>query len=120
MDVCYKKIGLRIRTIRKKLKISQEKLAEYTNLSTTHISHIETGATKASVATLLKLSEALQCTPNDFLCDSIETAKPLFIAEISETLEDCSEYEIRVIADLIHSAKISMRSRQPLLEVLYK
>lgn len=116
MDVCYKKIGIRIRTIRKKLSLSQEQLAEQTDLSTTHISHIETGATKASIATLLKITDALGCTLNEILCDSIEYAKPIFLTEISELLEDCSEYEIRVVTDLIHSTKLSLRSRCPLLE----
>ena len=46
----YYKIGQKIRKIRKAHGLSQEELAEKVNISTTHMSHIETGNTKLSLA----------------------------------------------------------------------
>lgn len=38
----YKDIGMRIRTVRKSCKMTQEQLAEAVGVGVTHISHIET------------------------------------------------------------------------------
>lgn len=116
MDVDYKQIGKRIRKIRQLKNLSQEKLAELTDYSVTHISHIETGSTKASIEAILKVASALDCTPNDILCDSMNKAKPVFLNELSEQFEDCTEYEIRVISDLVIASKKSLRSRSNFLE----
>ena len=45
----YVAVGRRIRAQRKKLSLSQEELAEMVNISTVHMSHIETGYTKLSL-----------------------------------------------------------------------
>ena len=45
----YYAIGQRIRKFRKAQNLSQEALAEQANISTTHMSHIETGNTKLSL-----------------------------------------------------------------------
>lgn len=111
MDINYKKIGEHIRRMRKSKNISQEKLAEYTDLSVTHISHIETASTKASLSSILKIANALDCTADDILYDNLKYAKVLFEKEIARELQDCSEYEIRVIFDLIKATKTSLRSR---------
>ncbi len=111
MNVNYKKIGERIRKIRKQRKVSQEKLAELTEYSITHISHIETGSTKASIDAILRITTALDCTPNDILCDNIHKAKPIFTNHIVEQISDCSEYETRVISDVVTAVKQSLRTR---------
>lgn len=45
----YYEIGQRIRKMRKAHEFSQEELAEKIGISTTHMSHIETGNTKLSL-----------------------------------------------------------------------
>ena len=45
----YYAIGQRIRYYRKTQGLSQEQLAEKVDISTTHMSHIETGNTKLSL-----------------------------------------------------------------------
>lgn len=116
MEVNYQAIGERIRKIRKSKKISQEKLAEMSDYSVTHISHIETGSAKASIEAILKVSAALGCTPNDILCDSMAGAKETFLNQITEKLVDCTEFEIRVISDVVNATKQSLRSRKNFIE----
>lgn len=53
------KIGIKISILRKKLKYSQEKLAELADLSKTSISTIERGISKPSIETLEKIAKAL-------------------------------------------------------------
>lgn len=72
-----KRIGKNIQTRRKELKMTQAELAEKTNLSNIHISHIETGSVNMSLETLLTLCHELKVTPNDlllgeYLTESIE------------------------------------------------
>ncbi len=55
----YYEIGQRIRKYRKAYNLSQELLADKMQISTTHMSHIETGNTKLSLAVLVKVAEVL-------------------------------------------------------------
>lgn len=116
MEINYREIGARIRLIRKARNITQEKLAEITDYSITHISHIETGSSKSSIEALLKITAALGCTPNDILCDSMYGAKEIFQHQISELLKDCTEYEVRVINDIVKATKKSIRLRASFYE----
>ena len=52
----YYAIGQRIRKRRKAQNLSQEQLAERIGISTTHMSHIETGNTKLSLSVLVDIS----------------------------------------------------------------
>lgn len=53
------KIGIKIRLLRTKLKLSQEKLAELASLSKTSISTIERGESKPTIETLERIAKAL-------------------------------------------------------------
>jgi len=56
----YTEIGQRIRKYRKQQNLSQEQLAEKIGISTTHMSHIETGSTKLSLPVLVDLAMILR------------------------------------------------------------
>ena len=54
----YYMIGQKIRKFRKSCGLSQEQLAEEVGISTTHLSHIETGNTKLSLPVFVKIASA--------------------------------------------------------------
>ena len=62
----YMAIGERVRISRKSLGITQEKLAEMIDVSTSFIGHIERGTRKLSVETLASICKALGVSA-DFL-----------------------------------------------------
>lgn len=62
----YSAIGKRVRIRRKALGLTQEKLAEIVDVSTSFIGHIERGSRKLSVETLYDLCKALDVSA-DFL-----------------------------------------------------
>ena len=66
----YYKLGQRIREIRKFNNLSQEQLAEKVNISTTHMSHIETGNTKLSLPVFVDITKALGITTDELLNNS--------------------------------------------------
>lgn len=53
-------LGQRIRYYRKKMKLSQEELAELADLHPTYIGQLERGEKNASIETIYKISIALQ------------------------------------------------------------
>ena len=56
----YYAIGQRIRKFRKACGLSQEELAEKVGISTTHMSHIETGNTKLSLQVLVDIEMCIR------------------------------------------------------------
>ena len=67
------KIGYNVRTIRIQRGISQKELARRAGVSQAHISDIERGERRASISVLLKIMEALKCSPTDIMKERQET-----------------------------------------------
>ncbi|WP_250228516.1 helix-turn-helix domain-containing protein [Anaeropeptidivorans aminofermentans] len=111
MILDYRAIGQRIRSIRLKGGLTQEKLAELTELSNQHISNIETGSTKLSLQTLVKIANALDSSADEILCDNVTKTKPIYDNEILQELADCNEQETRFIADTVKHIKKTLRYR---------
>lgn len=60
-------VSKNVRARRKALGLSQELLAEATNLTQVHISHIETGAKSATLDTVEKIAKALNVSAYELL-----------------------------------------------------
>ena len=108
--VDYVKIGQRIRKFRKANKLSQEELAERIWISTTHMSHIETGSTKLSLPVLVDIAEALHVKTDDLLFEMEDGDMP--IEEIKNILAACTPAQARILAEVIKSAKTAMDKYQ--------
>lgn len=109
MEIDYELIGKRIREERISQNLSQQTLAEISNISPTNISHIERGATKLSLPTLVSIANALAVSADFLLCDSLVEADRIYIDEINELLSDCNPNELKIIIDIMKSVKISLR-----------
>lgn len=86
----YYAIGQRIRKYRKAKGLSQEQLAEIVDISTTHMSHIETGNTKLSLQVFADLAEALQVSVDSLLYDVNSNSKQQAYQEITDILDQCT------------------------------
>ena len=58
-DILYKSIGMRIKYLREKKNLTQDKLAEKTGLSIDYIGKIEVNINKPGLRALIKISNAL-------------------------------------------------------------
>ena len=114
MSIDYKSIGRRIKAARVSLDMTQERLAEKVNLSPSHLSNIETGTTKVSLSTIVKLANALHVSVDSLLADSVVQSKAVFEQDIQTILSDCDDYEIRVIADIAAATKKTLRKEAKL------
>ena len=100
-------------TLRKKSGLSQEQLAELVNISTTHMSHIETGNTKLSLQVFCDLASALHVSADNLLFDGRPSGKAVCTQEIANLLSRCSPSQAQVLKDLLFAAKQSMDSYMP-------
>lgn len=103
----YYEIGQKIRKIRKAHGLSQEQLAERINISTTHMSHIETGNTKLSLPVFVDIATVLEVRTDDLLNNTIPNTGSV-LSELAVILEGCSAQEAKVIADVAKATKLSM------------
>ena len=109
----YKQIGAKIVYYRMLKSMTQEQLAEKVDISTTHMSHIETGNTKLSLQVFCDLASALHVSADDLLFDGRPSGKAVCTQEIANLLSRCSPSQAQVLKDLLFAAKQSMDSYMP-------
>ena len=109
MEIDYQAIGTRIRRLRKAQGLTQQTLAELSDQEPSNISHIERGATKLSLPTLVSLANALDVTADQLLCDSLPASHSIFQREAEQLLTNCSHSELLIITETIRSLKASLR-----------
>ncbi|MDL2218467.1 helix-turn-helix domain-containing protein [Christensenellaceae bacterium OttesenSCG-928-M15] len=105
MELNYIDIGKRIRSERKRQNLSQDQLAEMAEISTTHMSHIETANTKLSLPVLIKLANSLHVSTDALVCDNTVTSKAIYHNQIADVLSQCDEKQIRIISDIVLTTK---------------
>lgn len=101
----YTAIGKRIRAKRKQKDLSQEELAEMVNISTVHMSHIETGYTKLSLPVLVDIACALGVRTDDLIFDKDTMGKDELMEEIALELEDCTNAQLLALRQILSASK---------------
>ena len=86
----YKDLGRRIRMLRQKQHMTQERLAEAIDMSASFLGHIERGTRVSSLETLVKICNVLNANPGFLLaasltCDTAHTPTGL-TPEVKEKL----------------------------------
>ncbi len=61
--------GKKLQSFRIEQKLSQERLAELSDLDRTYISSVERGRRNISLINIIKIAAALNITPSDLLAD---------------------------------------------------
>lgn len=105
----YVSIGIRVRRYRKEKGLTQQALAELSNQEPSNISHIERGATKLSLPTIVNIANALGVTVDDLLCDSLVEVRSSFERDAAMLLADCSHKELKIITETMRSLKEVLR-----------
>lgn len=90
-EIDYIKIGRRIKAARIEKGLNQSDLGALVGCSNNHMSHVEIGQTKVSLAMLLKLARVLDKDFDYFLLDTPYVKKERIIdSEIIDKLKQCS------------------------------
>lgn len=111
MDINYEMIGMRVRDYRKRQNITQAQLGELSGVEPSNISHIERGATKVSLPTLIKIANVLKVTLNDLVYDSLEKSGQVSVKEMNALLSDCSDAEMKALVEICKSTKAILRGQ---------
>ena len=109
MGLDYQAIGTRVRRLRKARGLTQQTLAELSDQEPSNISHIERGATKLSLPTLVNIANALEVTVDELLCDSLPASRNVLEREVAQLLADCSHLELKIITETIRTLKENLR-----------
>lgn len=116
MSVNFKLIGKRVKEIRLSKNLSQAQLAEMADLSAQYLSHIETARKKASLTSLINIAKAMGITLDDLLNGNQVNNLREYQNDIALLWLDCSEYEKRVLYEMLKSTKRILRENSQLYE----
>lgn len=101
-DIDYVKIGQRIKAARLEKGYSQADLGALVGCSNNHLSHVEVGQTKVSLAMLLKLAFALDKNFDFFLLDTpYAKCDSIINEEIAEKLKKCNATTLITVSKII-------------------
>ena len=108
----YKLIGVRIKNVRLKRKLTQDSLSEKVEIGVQHMNKIENGKAPLSLTCLVKIANALETTVDHLLMDNVTAAStPHLLDEIKNILDDCTPEEIYLIAELAKTLKNGVRTK---------
>lgn len=96
-----KHIGERFQKYRLKNHLTQNEVAELTDLEPRHISQIERGFSKGSIDTLIKLCNAYQITPDIILYDLLDEKTKSSISIYEENFKKLSKKDKNTILHVI-------------------
>ncbi len=105
-----KNIGKNVKQIRKSRHLTQEKLAEAVDISTVHMSHIETGSVAMSLDCMLYMCSILKTTPNDILLGEFDDLSSPSVRIAEERVKNLTADEflfLNRIADLMNELRIN-------------
>ena len=105
MSINYHALGQRIKTIRRKRGLTQQKLSDQIPYSPTCISYVENGSKRLSLDMFICIANELKVSADVLLFDSLENTVSVSNHEFAAVLSDCNEYETRILLDVVRSAK---------------
>ena len=106
----YVLIGEQIRSARKALGWTQACLAERSGIEPSNISHIERGATKVSLPTLVAIANTLEVSVDELLYTNMNKSAHVSADAINKLLEDCNDKELSAITQIIKTTKDILRN----------
>jgi len=109
MKLNYLAIGERIKILRKQHNLSQQTLSEMIGKTPTYISRLESGTRGASIDTIIEIGNALMISTDSLLAEYLWHKEELLNDEFAKLLNDCSEYERRIIIGMARSLKAVLR-----------
>ena len=112
MAIDYTDIGQRIKQQRVKKGLTQEKLAELVGIGPSHMSHLESGKTVASMDVFINLCNVLECSADELLCREIVAAKPFLDNWLADLVTDCDAVETKILTDILISARNTLRKNK--------
>lgn len=112
MAIDYSDVGQRIKQKRMEKGLTQEKLAELVGIGPSHMSHLESGKTVASMDVFIALCNVLECSADELLCREVVAAKPFLDSWLADLVADCDAVETKILTDILISTKNTLRKNK--------
>lgn len=96
MEKALELIGPKIKEIRKRKKISQEKLAEMVDMNHRSIVRLENSYSKPSLETLNKIAKALNVKITDFFETETIKSRTEIIKDIQKCIDSMNDDELKM------------------------
>jgi len=103
MDIVLKKLGERIRELRKWRGLSQEKLAAKAGLHFTYIGDIERGKRNVAIENVSKIAKALEIELADLFKSDEAIEKKMRVDDIAKLLKDRRPKELKLAERVLKS-----------------
>ena len=100
MELDYQEIGRRIAHRRKQLKLKQAETEERAGIAYKYLSNIERGVSIPSTEVIMRLSLALETTPDEFLVGTVRKQDERW-KDVAEQLRTLNDKQIKLIESLI-------------------
>ena len=97
----YKKLGDRIRQERRRLGLTQSKLAEDIDISDTYMGQIERGERSLTLDTLIRLVNRLDVTIDFLLSDYVIDADENIINQLKQIIDNQSQKHKQMAVDVL-------------------
>ena len=110
-EIDFEKIGMRIKTLRNNCTMTQEKLAEKTGLSLSHICNLENGHSKMSVESLISIADALTVSTDAILFGEISHDDDQYYKDFVDVMFDCTDFEKGILIENALYMKDTLRRR---------
>ncbi|MCH3965521.1 MAG: helix-turn-helix domain-containing protein [Clostridium sp.] len=94
-------LGKRIREERLKLRLTQEKLAEDVDVSSSYIGQVERGERSVTLDTLIRITRRLSVTIDYLLKDSIDMDNDTYIDQIKQLLHGRNAKQKQMALDVL-------------------
>ena len=94
-----------IQTLRIRRGLSQAKLAELADISTTYMSNIETGVKQVSLETLFRIAKCLGVTVSNLLGEEIDSIQQIMIWGAFKLYVNSSPFEKQLMSELLITVK---------------
>ncbi|HCO62363.1 MAG TPA: XRE family transcriptional regulator [Clostridiales bacterium] len=100
MDANYREIGRRIARRRKQLGLKQSEVEELADIGYKYLSNIERGISIPSIEVILRLSAALDTTPDEFLVGTAHTENEDW-KQVAQLLSTLSPAQLKLARSLL-------------------
>jgi transcriptional regulator with XRE-family HTH domain len=100
-DVTKENIGRRIKEARAKRSLTQEQLAEKTDITIVYLSELERGVKLPSLTVFVNIAEALHVSTDSLLRDDLETGKEYIYDDLTKKLERLTPKQRIAIAEIV-------------------
>ena len=94
------KLGVRIRTLRKAAGLTQEQLAETSDISVNFIGYVERGQRAPSIKTLERIARGLNVRPKDLFDFLEDESNELLCETLIAALRKCTSDDLRSLIQI--------------------